>query len=184
MALPKVARPTARIATSRITHSPHVFSHRYYQQRRAARAFFLKDYHCAIKHLNALNREVPDQLQTLYLLALSHERLQHTKEAITLSQQALAIDPQHCDSLQLMARTLISCQRETQAVAFVQRALAVLPKPQTPWWVRFLRSLNLAFLCPQSESSSWREWAHAFLEQQTTAPACPRNSDTPETLGR
>ena len=155
-----------------------MFSHRYYRQRSAVRAIFLKDYRCAIKHLTELNHEVPHQIQTLYLLALSHERLQLSEEAIALLQRALAIDPQHSDSLQLMARALIACQREAQAVAFVQRALAVvLPTPRSPWWMRVLCALKLTFLCPQSESQFFELWAHAFLDQQGVAHSCQRTGE-------
>ena len=144
-----------------------MFSNRTRLERNATNAFWIKDYRRTINYLRTLNKEAPGNVQTLYMLALCHERLHADEEAISLAQEALSIDPDHFDTLQLIIQGLIKLDRDDEAVVFVEYALTVLPKLCPPWWVRALNALRPSspVVRPDAELDAWCDWAQSFLKQ-------------------
>ncbi len=111
---------------------------------RAARAYTLKNYPAAIKHLNDLLECVGENPHTLHMLALCHERQQEQAQALEFARRALRSDGGHLESLKLLARLHFLRGEHDDARRMVARAL------QQP------HARN------DAEHRQWREWAEAY----------------------
>lgn len=90
---------------------------------RAARAFRLKNYPLAIRHLNELLTCVGENPHTLHMLALCHSRQNAELEAQAFARRALRADDRHLESLKLLARLHFMRGEHAEARSFVARAL-------------------------------------------------------------
>ena len=144
---------------------------------RAARAFTLKNYALAIRHLDELLEHVGENPHTLYALALCHARQGQRDEALAAARRALDADAHHLESLKLLARMHFLRGEHAQARPLAARALildrALESAPATHAggaraWLAALTGVwrtprdGLAFLAA-GEHRQWREWAEAYL---------------------
>ncbi len=153
---------------------------------RAARAFNLKNYPRAIKHLNELLEFVGESPHTLHLLALCHSRQHDDGQALVFARRALQADDQHLESLKLLARLHLLRDEHSQARLYVARALELQnASAKDPTSSRGWSSTIVAKLRPRRDDASrtspinareqaqWLEWAEAFM----AAP--PESEDDP-----
>ena len=149
---------------------------------RAARAFRLKNYPLAIKHLNDLLECVGENPHTLHMLALCHSRQNDDLQALALARRALQADGRHLESLKLLARLHFLRGEHDEARAYVARALAdervreKSPAASRSWLSEILARWRGrgghgdGGFVDQSEHRQWLEWANAYM-------AAPRDSD-------
>jgi Tfp pilus assembly protein PilF len=111
---------------------------------RAARAFALKNYSLAIRHLNELLECVGENPHTLHMIALCHSRESQDLEALAFARRALQADERHLESLKLLARLHFIRGEHNEARMFVVRALS---DQRTR----------------ENEHRQWLEWAEAYM---------------------
>lgn len=116
---------------------------------RAARAYSLKNYPLAIRHLNDLLEYIGENPHTLHMLALCHSRQQEDIQALEFAHRALAIDTEHLESLKLLARLHFSRGEHTEARMFVTRAMEHRHGQKN-----------------DNEHRRWLEWAEAYMATQ------------------
>jgi len=118
---------------------------------RAARAYSLKNYPAAIRHLNDLLECVGENPHTLHMLALCHARQRDEAQALEFARRALRCDDGHLESLKLLARLHFLRGEHEHARRVVARALE---QPTAR---------------DDAEHRQWREWAEAYM----AAPPAP-----------
>lgn len=111
---------------------------------RAARAFRLKNYPLAIRHLNDLLECVGENPHTLHMLALCHSRQNEDLMALAFARRALQVDDRHMESLKLLAQLHFTRGEHAEARTFVARALEH----------QGVRG---------KEHRQWLEWAEAYM---------------------
>ena len=150
---------------------------------RAARAFVLKNYPLAIRHLNDLLECVGENPHTLHMLALCHARQHEDLQALGFARRALQVDEQHLASLKLLSRLHFMRGEHAEARMFVARALEHEEaregsRPGSRGWfssiVAKLRAgdgeSHDSIAMDKREHRQWLEWAEAYM-------AAPRESD-------
>ena len=138
-------------------------------ERRAARAFHLKDYRAAIRHLDELLGHVGENPNTLHVLGLCHERLGAVAAAFDYATRAIAADADHFEALRLLIRIHVRRSEDDAARILVGRALARLPPPAGPGcFGRLLRLLvrksDPSLAGYDFELRQWIRWAREFVE--------------------
>lgn len=138
-------------------------------ERRVARAFHLKDYRAAIRHLDELLGQVGENPNTLHVLGLCHERLGADAAAFDYATRSIAADADHFEALRLLIRIHVRRGEDDDARALVGRALARLPPPAEPGcfgrWLRALvRESDPSLAGYDFELRQWIRWAREFIE--------------------
>lgn len=149
---------------------------------RAARAFTLKNYALAARHLDELLECVGENPQTLYMLALCHARLGEHPRALASARRALETDAGHLASLKLLARLHFLRGEHAEAGRLVARALELEDEPQQRdgralarlacWARRWLGGDMPRSGFPSlaaDEDRQWHEWARAYLARRRSA---------------
>jgi tetratricopeptide (TPR) repeat protein len=141
---------------------------------RAARAFGLKKYPLAIRHLNDLLECVGENPHTLHMLALCHSRQNEDLLALAFARRALQADDRHLESLKLLARLHFTRGEHAEARMFVARALehhrAHENQPSPRWLSAALARMRMyrgdshhASSAGRNEHRQWLEWAEAYM---------------------
>ena len=144
-------------------------------ERRAARAFHLKNYHAAIRHLDELLGHVGENPNTLHVLGLCHERLGADDAAFEYATRSVAADADHFEALRLLIRVHVRRGEKGAARVLVGRALARLPPPVEPGgFGRLLRSLvresDPSLAGYDFELRQWIRWAREFIGPRPPTP--------------
>jgi tetratricopeptide (TPR) repeat protein len=156
-------------------------------ERRAARAFGLKNYPLAIRHLKDLLECVGENPHTLHMLALCHARRNEDLAALAFARRAIQADDRHLESLKLLARLHFLRGEHAEARSFVARAL----EQQRPrggasaraqsWLSTIVTGLRRRHVGPHestlvdnNEHRQWLEWAEAYMAQ----PLDPGNGNS------
>jgi len=128
-------------------------------ERRAARAFRLKDYPRAQRHLEELLALVGENPHTLHALALCCERRGLIDQALERAQRCYAVKPQDVDNLRLLARLHIALDAPDAARGYVEKALELFAdRPRAGWWTRLRERLDST----HRADLEWRSWAREF----------------------
>jgi tetratricopeptide (TPR) repeat protein len=143
---------------------------------RAARAYRLKNYSLAIRHLKELLEHVGENPHTLHMLAECHARQNEDLQALAFARRALEADDRHLESLKLLARLLFLRGEHREARTFVARALADEPRRENAptasrnWLATILagrRALQArdpgSHVVDAAEHRRWLEWAEAYM---------------------
>ena len=152
-------------------------------ETRAARAFGLKNYALAIRHLTDLLECVGENPHTLHMLALCHFRHNDDLEAHAFARRALQADDRHLESLKLLAQLHVLRGEHAEARRLVARALEQGHAPGSDptgsknWLSAILARLRArrdhshrAGVADGNEHRLWIEWARAYI-------AAPQESD-------
>ena len=146
----------------------------------AARAFSLKNYARASKHLNELLKDVGENPHTLHLLALCHARQDDIRQALAFAERALRADERHLESLKLLGELHFLGGDASRARHYVERALVVAraefpPAPASRGWIAAIAAMTARLRARGNstahgpaaarEHRQWLEWAEAFLAQ-------------------
>lgn len=138
-------------------------------ERRAARAFRLKNYRAAIRHLETLLGHVGENANTLHVLGLCHERVGDDDKAFEWAMRSTAADEGHFEALRLLIRLHVRRNENDAARVLTTRALVTLPPPADPrGLVRLVRLLTRepdpSLAGYDRELREWIRWARQFLE--------------------
>jgi len=95
-------------------------------ERRAARAFGLKDYERAIGALSELLDVVGENPHTLHVLAVCHQRSGRQEQAIAFAERGVAADPAHLGCLRALAELYSARGDDERARTYARRALKLL----------------------------------------------------------
>lgn len=144
-------------------------------ERRAARAYGLKDYAGAIQALEDLLNVVGENPNTLHVLALCRQRRGDNEAAIATAARGVAADPEHLCCIKLLAE-LYAGQAELEiARTYAARALALMdpigpdPAPLPPL-LRVLAKIGSGDSARLgSDQSEWARWARALCDTSTDA---------------
>ena len=144
-------------------------------ERRAARAFHLRDYRAAIRHLDELLGRVGENPNTLHVLGLCHERIGDDAAAFEYATRSVAADADHFEALRLLIRIHVRRGEDDAARVLAGRALARLPPPATPGgFGRLLRRLvregDPSLAGYDFELRQWIRWAREFTGPRPPAP--------------
>lgn len=145
---------------------------RYFLQRRAARAFGLKDYEKAIDALSDLLAVVGENPNTLHVAAVCHQRLGRLDEALELARRGISVDPVHLGCLEVLTESHVAHGDLDAAREFARRALAQVEHLNAGdassrglggWRARLFGNPepSAGQRCPTPE---WIRWAHGLLE--------------------
>jgi len=128
-------------------------------ERRAARAFRLKDYPRAQRHLEELLALVGENPHTLHALALCCERRGLIDQALERAQRCYAVKPQDVNNLRLLARLHIARDAPDAARGYVEKALELFAaRPRAGWWTCLRERLDST----HRADLEWRRWAREF----------------------
>ena len=131
-------------------------------ERRAARAFHLKDYARARRYLEELLALRGENPRTRHALGLCYERLGLLDEALDAAQRCHESIPDYPGNLRLLARLHIARGAPEAARAYVADALRLLERrPPDGWWARLRERLGRG----DAEDGEWCVWAREFLRQ-------------------
>ena len=144
-------------------------------ERRAARAFHLRDYRAAIRHLDELLGRVGENPNTLHVLGLCHERLGDDDAAFEYATRSVAADANHFEALRLLIRIHVRRGEDDAARVLAGRALARLPPPATPGGLgrllrRLVRESDPSLAGYDFELRQWIRWAREFTGPRPPAP--------------
>ena len=144
-------------------------------ERRAARAFHLRDYRAAIRHLDELLGRVGENPNTLHVLGLCHERLGADAAAFEYATRSVAADADHFEALRLLIRIHVRRGEDDAARVLAGRALARLPPPATPGGLgrllrRLVREGDPSLAGYDFELRQWIRWAREFTGPRPPAP--------------
>jgi len=138
-------------------------------ERRAARAFRLKDYPRAQRHLEELLVLVGENPHTLHALALCCERRGLIDQALERAQRCYAVNPQDLNNLRLLARLHIARGAPDAGRGYVEKALELLAdRPRAGWRIRLRNRLDST----HRAELEWRRWAREFIR-------APREDEAP-----
>lgn len=138
-------------------------------ERRAARAFGLKDYDGAIRALEDLLDVVGENPNTLHVLATCRQRKGEHGLAIAAAERGLSADPKHLSCLRILAEAHAARDELDSARGYAARALALFDaRPQAP--ATLLDRLRVYIdprrrglgLTPQERD--WIRWARALCQ--------------------
>lgn len=101
-------------------------SRKYRLERRAARAFGLKDYAGAIRTLEELLRLVGENANTLHVLAICRQRLGQHDLAIAAAERGISADPKHLSCLKVLAESHAASDDLQSARGYALRALSLI----------------------------------------------------------
>lgn len=146
----------------------------YFLERRAARAFALKDYEKAIDALSDLLSVVGENANTLHAAAVCHQRLGHHDAAIGFASRGLSANPVHLGCLEVLAESHVACGDPDTAREFARRALERVDSMNTAETAsatlagRFSSLLSPVRVAAGNRSSSpeWQIWAKGLLNNQ------------------
>ncbi len=138
-------------------------------ERKAARAFRLKDYRAAVRHLEGLLGHVGENPNTLHVLGLCHERLGDDTAAFEYARRSAAAGEDHFEALRLLVRIHLRRDEAGAARDLAARALARLPPPAEPRSLgRLLRALaresDPSLAAYDFELQEWIRWAREFVD--------------------
>ncbi len=141
-------------------------------ERRAARAFGLKDYERTIGALSDLLDVVGENPHTLHVLAVCHQRLRRQEQAIAFAERGVAADPAHLGCLQALAELYSARGDDEKARDYARRALKLLSVGGAGLERRqgliqriagvFRRSMGAPKL--NTGDLEWAHWARALLD--------------------
>ncbi len=149
----------------------------------AARAFARKDYARGLGHLQALLERVGENPNTLHAMAICCERIGRDQEALDFAARAIAVDPGHFPSLQVLSQIHFRLEDHRLAVGYVERSLEHIPAARAGrmlGWGRALQSLlrtriagaaddQLGDLPPKDRE--WVRWAREYLQSREARDA-------------
>lgn len=144
-------------------------SRKYRLERRAARAFGLKDYAGAIRALEDLLLVVGDNPNTLHALATCRQRLGEHESAIAAAVRGISVDPEHLSCLKLLAESHAALEELQTARGYALRALVLIEaEPRaTGVLAGVMRRMAMSEDRPSRahvEDREWARWARAFCE--------------------
>ena len=141
-------------------------------ERRAARAFGLKDYERVIGELSDLLDVVGENPHTLHALTVCHQRLGRQEQAIRFAERGVRADATHLSCLQALAELYSACGDDDSARAYAKRALALINADEAGSERRqglvrriagvFRRSMGAPG--PNAGDRQWARWARALLD--------------------
>ena len=148
-------------------------------QMKAVRCMGRGDYMQALEHLQALRDSEEPNPYTLCMIARCYESAEDLDSAIGAANAALALNGEHFESLQLLARVYLTRSDYEKTKDYVQRALRNYPEPLpgSPrfffWVLRVLsifpaiRRLEKAakedLSDPNKDAKEWYDWAKKYL---------------------
>lgn len=144
----------------------------YFLQRRAARAFGLKDYVKAIDILSELLSVVGENANTLHAVAICHQRLGLHDQAIDFAARGHSSDPAHVGCLEVLAESHVARGDRETATVFARRALEHAETLNTDQGksANFAAGIS-AWLNPagsptrsRSPSPEWISWANSLVK--------------------
>jgi tetratricopeptide (TPR) repeat protein len=142
---------------------------KYRLERRAARAFGLKDYAGAIRALEELLHVVGEIPNTLHVLATCRQRLGDYRSAIAAAERGMSADPKHLACLKLLAESHAAREDLETARGYALRALALM-ETETPApgrlaaVLRRLSASNARAARTSAEDLEWQRWARELCE--------------------
>ncbi len=142
---------------------------KYRLERRAARAFGLKDYAGAIRALEDLLLVVGENPNTLHALATSWQRLGEHESAIAAAVRGISVDPKHLSCLKVLAESHAAREELQTARGYALRALALIEaETRAPG---MLAGVMRRMAVPEddrtgtnAEDGDWVRWARALCE--------------------
>ncbi|MDH3411956.1 MAG: hypothetical protein OEM98_05655 [Gammaproteobacteria bacterium] len=150
-------------------------SKRFRLERRAARAYGLKDYASAIQALEDLLNVVGENPNTLHVLALCRQRRGDHEAAIATAARGVAADPEHLCCVKLLAELHAGRGELEIARIYAARALALMDPPGSgraplPRLIRVLAKIGSGDSArPHSDDSEWARWARGLCDTSTDA---------------
>ena len=137
-------------------------------ERKAVKAFRLKNYRATIRHLEELLSHVGENPNTLHVLALCHERAGADDSAFEYATRAVSVDERHFEALRLLLRLHVRRGEEDDARVLAERALSCLPPPDVPRPLGRVARLLAGDHDPSldgydRELREWIRWARAFI---------------------
>lgn len=138
-------------------------------ERRAARAFGLKDYPGAIRALEDLLHVVGENPNTLHVLATCRQRLGDHESAIIAAERGVSAEPKHLACLKLLAESHAARNDLQTARGYALQALAIIEAEthdtgMLAGALRRMTRLNSGNAGPSAENSEWAHWARALCE--------------------
>ncbi len=138
-------------------------------ERRAARAFGLKDYGRAILALEELLEVIGENANSLHVLSVCRQRQGELDSAIAAAERGLAADPEHLPCLKVLAEVHAARNEMKIARGYANRALALLDaRVRTP--VTLLHRVRAA-VDPRgsahvvtAQEREWMRWARALCD--------------------
>jgi tetratricopeptide (TPR) repeat protein len=144
-------------------------SRKFRLERRAARAFGLKDYAGAIPPLEELLRLVGENPNTLHVLAICRQRLGQHDSAIVAAERGISADPKHLSCLKVLAESHAASDDLKTARGYALRALALIDAERSA--PGMLASVMRRMAGPgfqatgtSAEDREWARWARALCE--------------------
>ena len=138
-------------------------------ERRAARAFGLKDYGRAILALEELLEVIGENANSLHVLSVCRQRQGELDSAIAAAERGLAVDPQHLSCLKVLAEAHAARDEMKIARGYASRALSLLEaRARTPvtvlYRVRAAMDPRGSALAISAQDRDWMRWARALLD--------------------
>lgn len=142
-------------------------SRKYRLERRAARAFGLKDYPGAVRALEDLLELVGENPHTLHVLAICRERQGDFAAAIVAAERGITADPRHLPCLKVLAEAHAARNDLDTARSYALRALALLEAEQAAQGLLAGSMRRLAGRRAQETGTTandreWSRWARAL----------------------
>ncbi len=138
-------------------------------ERRAARAFGLKDYGRAILALEELLEAIGENANSLHVLSVCRQRQGALDSAIAAGERGLAVDPEHLPCLKVLAEVHAAKDEMIIARGYASRALSLLDaRTRAP--VTLLKRVRAAMdprgsaLLITAQDREWMRWARALLD--------------------
>jgi tetratricopeptide (TPR) repeat protein len=144
-------------------------SRKYRLERRAARAFGLKDYASAIRTLEELLHLVGENPNTLHVLAICRQRLGQHGSAIVAAERGISADPKHLSCLKVLAEFHAASGDLKTARGYALRALAIIEADtRAPGMfaavIRRMGGPGFQAMGTSAEDREWARWARALCE--------------------
>lgn len=138
-------------------------------ERRAARAFGLKDYPGAVRALEELLQLVGENPNTLHVLAVCRQRQGDFGAAIIAAERGIAADPRHVSCLKLLVEVHAAREEMDSARRYALRALELLDAPApTPGGIVGVVERIAGRRSPRTGSDAdereWSRWARALCQ--------------------
>ena len=147
----------------------------FFLERRAARAFGMKDYKNALEALSDLLSVIGENPNTLHATAVCHQRLGHEDKALDFAERGIAAVPVHLGCLEVLTEVHAARGNLDLAAVFARRALerveelnadARTPEGAGIGLTSLFKSSTLAAGCRVS-SPAWVNWAGALLKDRS-----------------
>ena len=138
-------------------------------ERRAARAFGLKDWKAAASALEDLLAVVGDNPNTLHVLAVCRQRMGELESAIAAARRGIESDADHVSCLKVLVECHVARDEPGVASAYAARALKLLESRGVQPVTFSLRVRRLLRIDPYPTGLSpkereWMRWARALCE--------------------